>query len=64
MDEVKRCRSSQIARRYNISRTQAIDWFHEGILPAIQIGKTTLFDPLECDVALESYKRLRGKTIK
>jgi hypothetical protein len=64
MEEVKRCRSTEIAKRYSISRTQAIAWYHEGVLPAVQIGRLILFDPIECDAALETYKRLKGKAAK
>jgi hypothetical protein len=53
-----------MAKRYSISVSQVIEWYHKGILPAVQIDKTILFDPVECDHALETYKRLKGKAAK
>jgi hypothetical protein len=65
MEDVVKYRSRQMAKRYNISVSQVIDWFHEGVLPGIQVNKLILFDPIECDHALETYRRLKGgKVVK
>jgi hypothetical protein len=45
------------AETKKVSPAQIRDWFHEGVLPGIQIGKTILLDPVECDAALERFKR-------
>lgn len=51
-----------MAEMNSVSQAQIRDWFHEGVLPGIQIGKTILFDPAECDQALERFKR-HGKAV-
>jgi hypothetical protein len=62
-DIVKRkVRTKAMAERNSVSQAQIRDWFHEGVLPGYQVGKTILFDPVECDQALERFKR-HGKTI-
>jgi hypothetical protein len=57
----RRVRTRALAEMNSVSQAQIRDWFHEGILPGIQIGKTILFDPTECDRALEVFKR-HGRT--
>ena len=58
----KKVRTKAMAERNSVSQAQIRDWFHEGVLPGYQVGKTILFDPDECDRALERFKR-PGKAV-
>jgi hypothetical protein len=53
----QRIRVKPYADTIKVSPAQVRDWFHEGILPGIQIGKVILLDPDECDRALEKFHR-------
>jgi hypothetical protein len=53
----QRVRAKALAEANSVSLAQIRCWFHESVIPGIQVGKTILFDPLECDQALERFKR-------
>jgi hypothetical protein len=50
-------RVPEYADRKKVSAAQIRNWFHAGILPGIQINRTILLDPVECDASLEQFKR-------
>jgi hypothetical protein len=56
-------RTRHLAEHYSVSQAQIRDWFHESVIPGIQVGKTILFNPMECDEALERYKRHAKTTV-
>jgi hypothetical protein len=53
----QRVRAKAIAEANGVSANHILDLFREGVIPGIKFGRMILFDPVECDKALERFKR-------